>query len=149
MARIAGVDLPRNKHIEIALTYIFGVGSTTAKQLLDKANIDGATRTDQLSESEVQRIRELIARAIDLVVHLDRLPDGTRRIMGITEVLGIEGSVITAQDIFVFEQGGLTESGKIRGQFKATGVRPAFAEKLQQHGITLPADLFRYRKDVP
>ena len=62
MARIAGVDLPRNKRIEIALTYIFGVGSTTAKQLLDKANIDGATRTDQLSESEVQRIRELLER---------------------------------------------------------------------------------------
>lgn len=62
MARIAGVDLPRNKRIEIAITYIFGVGSTTAKQLLDKANIDGGTRTDQLSESEVQRIRELIER---------------------------------------------------------------------------------------
>jgi small subunit ribosomal protein S13 len=62
MARIAGVDLPRNKRIEIALTYIFGVGNTTAKQLLSKAEIDGATRTDQLSESEVQRIRELLER---------------------------------------------------------------------------------------
>lgn len=62
MARIAGVDLPRNKRIEIALTYIFGVGNTTAKQLLEKANIDGATRTDQLGESEVQRIRELLER---------------------------------------------------------------------------------------
>ena len=62
MARIAGVDLPRNKRIEIALTYIFGVGSTTAKELLDKANIDGATRTDQLSESEVQQIRERLER---------------------------------------------------------------------------------------
>jgi small subunit ribosomal protein S13 len=62
MARIAGVDLPRNKRVEIALTYIFGVGNTTAKQLLEKANIDGATRTDQLSESEVQRIRELLER---------------------------------------------------------------------------------------
>ena len=62
MARIAGVDLPRNKRIEIALTYIFGVGSTTAKELLDKANIDGASRTDQLSESEVQQIRERLER---------------------------------------------------------------------------------------
>jgi len=62
MARIAGVDLPRNKRIEIALTYIFGGGSTTAKELLDKANIDGATRTDQLSESEVQQIRERLER---------------------------------------------------------------------------------------
>lgn len=96
-----------------------------------------------------QRIRELIARALDLVIHLDRLPDGSRRLMGITEVLGIEGSVITAQDIFVFEQTGLTESGKVRGQFRATGVRPGFAEKLKHRGITLPSELFRYRKDVP
>jgi len=96
-----------------------------------------------------QRIRELIARALDLVVHLDRLPDGTRRIMGITEVLGIEGSVITTQDIFVFEQIGLTKEGKVRGQFRATGVRPMFSDKLKQHGITLPADLFRYTKDIP
>jgi len=95
-----------------------------------------------------QRIRELICRALDVVVHLDRLPDGSRRLMGITEVLGIEGTVITTQDIFVFEQGGIDEDGKVRGQFKATGVRPAFSEKLQQHGITLPADLFRYRKEV-
>jgi len=95
-----------------------------------------------------QRIRELIARALDLVVHLDRLPDGSRRIMGITEVLGIEGTVITTQDIFVFEQSGITADGKVCGQFRATGVRPAFADKLQQHGISLPADLFRYRKDI-
>jgi pilus assembly protein CpaF len=95
-----------------------------------------------------QRIRELIARALDLVVHLDRLPDGSRRIMEITEVLGIEGSVITTQDIFVFEQSGVTADGRVLGQFRATGVRPAFAERLQQHGISLPADLFRYRKDI-
>jgi len=95
-----------------------------------------------------QRIRELLARALDLVVHLDRLPDGSRRVMGITEVLGLEGSVVTTQDIFVFEQSHIDENGKVRGQFRATGVRPAFAEKLKQHGISLPADLFRYRKDV-
>ena len=62
MARIAGVDLPRNKRIEIALTYIYGVGNTTARKLLEKAGIDRGTRTDQLSESEVQRIRELLER---------------------------------------------------------------------------------------
>ena len=95
-----------------------------------------------------QRIRELIARALDLVVHLDRLPDGTRRVIGVTEILGMEGSVITAQDIFVFEQGGIDDTGKVRGCFRATGVRPAFSEKLAQHGISLPSDLFRYRKDI-
>ena len=62
MARIAGVDLPRNKRIEIALTYIFGVGRTTASEILEKASIDGATGTDQLSESEVQRLREILER---------------------------------------------------------------------------------------
>jgi len=62
MARIAGVDLPRNKHIEIALTYIFGVGRTSAVKICESAEIDGATRTDQLSESEVIRLREIIER---------------------------------------------------------------------------------------
>ena len=62
MARIAGVDLPRNKRIEIALTYIYGVGRTTANKILAKAEVDGATRTDQLSENEVQRLREILER---------------------------------------------------------------------------------------
>jgi small subunit ribosomal protein S13 len=62
MARIAGVDLPRNKRIEVALTYIYGVGRTTAKEICAKSEIDGATGTDQLSESEVQRLREILER---------------------------------------------------------------------------------------
>jgi small subunit ribosomal protein S13 len=60
MARIEGVDLPRDKRVVIALTYIFGIGRTTSKQLLDKAGIDESTRVRDLSESEVQRLRELI-----------------------------------------------------------------------------------------
>ena len=62
MARIAGVDLPRNKRVEIALTYIYGVGRTTANKILAKAEVDGATRTDQLSDAEVQRLREILER---------------------------------------------------------------------------------------
>ena len=62
MARIAGVDLPRNKRIEISLTYIFGIGRTRAVQICDKANIDNSTKTDQLSESEVIKLREIIER---------------------------------------------------------------------------------------
>jgi small subunit ribosomal protein S13 len=60
MARIAGVDLPRNKRIEISLTYIFGVGRTTATAICDKADVEGGTRTDQLSESEIIKLREVI-----------------------------------------------------------------------------------------
>ena len=60
MARIAGVDLPRNKRIEISLTYIYGVGRTTAAQICDKASVEPGTKTDQLSESEVIKIREVI-----------------------------------------------------------------------------------------
>ncbi len=62
MARIAGIDLPRNKRIEISLTYIFGIGRTTAKQICAKAEIEGSTKTETLSEGEVVRIREIIER---------------------------------------------------------------------------------------
>jgi len=96
-----------------------------------------------------QRVREVICRALDLIVHLDRLPDGTRRLMAITEVLGMEGSVITTQDIFTFEQSGIDAEGRVHGAFQASGVRPHFAEKLSRSGIQLPAELFRYRKEVP
>jgi len=96
-----------------------------------------------------QRIREVISRALDLIIHLDRLPDGTRRLMAVTEVLGMEGNVITTQDIFTFEQSGLDEQGRVRGSFQATGVRPHFVQKLQQTGIELSADIFRYRSEVP
>jgi small subunit ribosomal protein S13 len=62
MARIAGVDLPRNKHIEISLTYIYGIGRTLAGQICEKASVEPATKTDQLSESEVIKLREVIER---------------------------------------------------------------------------------------
>ncbi len=63
MARIAGIDLPRNKRIEISLTYIYGVGRTRAGQICDKAGVDAATKTDQLSEAETIKLREVIERS--------------------------------------------------------------------------------------
>ena len=60
MARIAGVDLPRRKRIDIALTYIYGVGRTLAKEIVERADVGGATRTDDLTEAEIRRIREVI-----------------------------------------------------------------------------------------
>ena len=91
----------------------------------------------------VRAIREQMASAIDVIVHLTRLKDGTRRITDITEVQGMEGDIITLQDIFLFDYSmGVGEDGKFRGHLKATGVRPKFAEKLQDHGIKLGADVF-------
>jgi len=84
MARIAGVDLPRNKRVEIALTYIFGVGRTTAKQICQKADIDLATSTDQLSESELIKLREILEREYKVEGDLRR--DNTQNIKMLMDI---------------------------------------------------------------
>ena len=92
----------------------------------------------------VRAIREQMASAIDCVVQLTRLRDGTRRITHITEVQGMEGDVITTQDVFLFDFGmGVDEHGRYRGHLKATGVRPKFAEKLADQGIRLGPEVFQ------
>jgi pilus assembly protein CpaF len=93
-------------------------------------------------------IRETIARALDVIVQVDRLPDGSRRILSVTEVTGMEGPTITTQDIFVFEQKTIDEHGKVRGTFRATGIRPRFASRLSSNGIRLSPELFRYEQEV-
>jgi pilus assembly protein CpaF len=91
----------------------------------------------------VRAIREQMASAIDLIVQLSRLRDGTRRVTHITEVQGMEGDVITLQDIFLFDfAAGVDENGRYRGQLQATGVRPKFAEKLADQGIRLGPEVF-------
>ncbi len=91
----------------------------------------------------VRAIREQMASAIDGIVHLSRLRDGTRRITHITEVQGMEGDVITLQDVFLFDFGmGVDEHGRFKGHLKATGVRPKFAEKLADLGIRLGQEVF-------
>ncbi|MFI5268152.1 MAG: CpaF family protein [Chloroflexota bacterium] len=87
-------------------------------------------------------IREQIASAVQLLVHLTRLRDGSRRITHITEVVGMEGQTVTLQDVFVFQAQGLDERGRLVGGIRATGLRPKFAEKFEQYGIHLPANLF-------
>jgi len=74
-------------------------------------------------------------------VHLDRLQDGSRKVVSIAEVQGMEGDVIVMQDIFVFEQTGVV-NGRVQGYFTATGVRPSFTEKLAAMGMGLPLDMF-------
>ncbi len=89
----------------------------------------------------LRAIREQTASAVDLIVHQNRLKDGTRRIVSITEVQGMEGDVIVMQDVFTFEQTGVVE-GKIEGRLKPTGIRPKFVEKFEAAGIHLPANTF-------
>jgi pilus assembly protein CpaF len=92
----------------------------------------------------VRAIREQMASALDLIVHLTRLRDGTRRITHVTEVQGMEGDVITLQDIFLFDFGmGVDDDGRFAGHLKSTGIRPKFAEKLQDVGIKLSPELFQ------
>jgi pilus assembly protein CpaF len=93
-------------------------------------------------------IRETIARALDVIVQVDRLSDGSRRILSVTEVTGMEGPTITTQDIFVFEQRTIDEHGKVRGTFRASGIRPRFASRLAANGIRLSPELFRYEQEV-
>jgi len=91
----------------------------------------------------VRAIREQVASALDLVVHIHRLRDGTRRITHVTEVVGMEGDIITLQDLMLFDYGmGVDENGQYLGYLKATGIRPAFSEHLENYGIHLPAELF-------
>ncbi len=86
-------------------------------------------------------IREQVSSAIDLVVHQERWRDGTRKIVNITEVSGMEGDVITMTDLFVFEQTGV-ENGQIIGRLRPTGLRPKFMEKIEASGIHLPPSIF-------
>ena len=87
-------------------------------------------------------VRQQIAAAVHILVQVSRLSDGTRRVMNITEVTGMETDVVTLQDIFVFEKLGLSHAGKVKGRFAATGILPKFNEKLVASGIQLPVDLF-------
>jgi pilus assembly protein CpaF len=90
-------------------------------------------------------IREQMASALDLIVHQARLKDGTRRITHITEVEGMEGPVITLQDIFQFDfHAGLDEHGRHRGALRSTGLRPRFIDTLADRGISVPQGLFSF-----
>lgn len=93
-------------------------------------------------ELPVRAIREQISSAIDLIVQQSRLRDGSRRITHLTEVQGMEGDVIILQDVFVFQQLGKDENDRVRGEFKATGIRPKFLEKLAAGGIKVPNEIF-------
>jgi len=98
-------------------------------------------------ELPVKAIRQQIASAIDLIVHMERLRDGSRKVVQVTEVQGMEGDVIVLQDIFVFEQMGI-EDGRIIGRLRPTGIRPKFMDKIEAAGIYLPPEIFGLKVGV-
>jgi pilus assembly protein CpaF len=90
----------------------------------------------------VRAMRDYIASALDLMVHLARLSDGTRKVTRVTEIVGMEEDVVTTQDIFVFEQQGIDADGRVIGFFRPTGIRPKFSERLERSGIHLGPEVF-------
>jgi pilus assembly protein CpaF len=93
-------------------------------------------------------IRHQISSAIHAVVQVARLSDGTRKVITVSEITGMEGEIVSMQDIFVFDRLGIDESGKVRGMFRATGIRPKFAERLATAGCRLRPGLFDSRMEV-
>ena len=93
-------------------------------------------------------VRHQISSAMHAVVQVARLSDGTRKVISISEVTGMEGEIITMQDIFVFERRGIDETGKVHGTFRATGVRPHFAERLATYGARLRTALFDSKTEI-
>jgi len=93
-------------------------------------------------------IRQQIASAINVIVQVSRQADGTRKVTGISEITGMEGEVITMQDIFVFEKTGISPEGRVIGRFRATGIRPKCNDRIMAAGMALPMDMFDHVKAV-
>jgi pilus assembly protein CpaF len=93
-------------------------------------------------------IRQQIASAVNMVVQVSRMSDGTRKVTAISELTGMEGEVITMQDIFLFERSGIGRDGKVNGRFRATGIRPKCADRLAAAGVHLPMEMFEHVKLV-
>jgi pilus assembly protein CpaF len=90
-------------------------------------------------------LRRQISSAIDVVVQVSRLSDGTRKVISLAEITGMEGDIVSMQDIFIFRKRGIRDNGEVMGEFVPTGIRPKFAEKLQVSGIHLPISMFEFQ----
>jgi pilus assembly protein CpaF len=87
-------------------------------------------------------MRFMVASALDMIIQITRFTDGSRKLTSISEVVGMEGDVITLQEIFTYEKRGVDREGKVLGRFRATGIRPKFSEKLEMAGLEVPERLF-------
>jgi pilus assembly protein CpaF len=103
------------------------------EQMIGMSGIDIAPRS----------ARAQIASAINVVIQIGRLSDGRRKLLSLSELTGMEGDVVTMQEIFRFRQTGLSPEGQVLGKFEATGIRPKFIEQVMAHGVTLSSELFR------
>ena len=108
---------------------------------------DGISRLENMVamagiEMPLKAVRSQISSAVNLIVQASRLQDGSRRMVSITEITGMEGEVISMQEIFRFEQTGVDPQGTVQGHFAATGIRPKFMQRLKARGIVLRDDLF-------
>ncbi|MPZ23825.1 MAG: CpaF family protein [Dehalococcoidia bacterium] len=97
-------------------------------------------------ELPMKVIREQIASALDMIIQIQRFPDGVRRLTAVSEVIGLEGQTVTMQDIFLFRQHGIDAEGRALGSIQATGLRPAFYPRLEAQGIKLPPEIFIPRR---
>jgi len=97
-------------------------------------------------ELPVMVIREQMASALHVIVHLNRLVDGTRKVVQLTEVSGMEGNLVTLQDIFIYRQTGIDPQGRVVGELRATGIRPKFADRLHAFGMDLSEDIFDVKR---
>jgi pilus assembly protein CpaF len=119
-----------------SLTTVHANGPRDALGRIETMIAMGATNLPE------RALRQQIASAIQVVVQQSRMSDGTRKVTSISEITGMEGDIITMQEIFAFEKAGVTQEGKVVGRFRATGVRPKVCERLRASGITLPAHMF-------
>jgi pilus assembly protein CpaF len=108
---------------------------------------DALTRLEHMlgmagMQVSAQAMRQQISSALSVVIQISRLSDGRRRITSLQEITGMEGDIVTMQEIFLFDQTGVAEDGAVQGRFRATGIRPKFAQRLRNRGISLGEDLF-------
>ena len=97
-------------------------------------------------EIPTKAIREQVSSALDVIIHVARLSDGTRKVMKVSEVLGLEGDTVVMQDVFFFEKQGVDNDGNVIGRFRASGIRPKFLDTIHVAGIPLPTEIFSPRK---
>jgi pilus assembly protein CpaF len=93
-------------------------------------------------------MRQQLASAIDVVIQLERMADGKRRMVSLQEITGMEQDVVTMQEIFSYQREGIDEQGAVIGHFEASGVRPKFTDRLRAFGIELPSDLFNTKRKL-
>ncbi len=121
------------------------IHANSARDALSRLEVMVSMGAMTISETA---LRALTASAINIVVHLARLPDGQRKFISLSEITGMEGGIITIQDLFVFDQEGLDASGNVFGSFKATGIPSVFSEHINRSGIKLNRDIFNFNRGI-